>query len=108
MDQLGDAAGVVAVGLRPHGRERRLHVPGLDQDRRQPRLDQPRVQPLRQRPRLQADAREVVAAAGQEGGERLRLAGDLRLADDAAGRVEDAYGARRQRHVDPRVVVHGS
>src|SRR5918998_4134803 len=48
-----------------------------------------------------------MATAGQEGDERLRLAGDLRLPDDASGRVEDAHAARRQRHVDPRVVVHG-
>src|SRR3712207_8084247 len=48
-----------------------------------------------------------MATAGQEGDERLRLTGDLRLPHDASGRVEDAHAARRQRHVDPRVVVHG-
>jgi hypothetical protein len=44
--QLGDAAGVLAVGLHDHRRQRRLDVPGLQQHRFQTRLAQPGLQPL--------------------------------------------------------------
>jgi hypothetical protein len=40
------------------------------------------MQPLRQRISLRADAGERQVQAGEEGGKRFRLAGDLRLADD--------------------------
>jgi hypothetical protein len=44
--QLGDAAGILAVGLHDHRRQRRLDVPGLQQHRFQTRLAQPGMQPL--------------------------------------------------------------
>src|SRR3954469_19634155 len=50
----------------------------------------------------------MMAAAGKEGGERFGLTGDFRLLNNTTGRVEDADAARRQRHVNPSVVVHGS
>jgi hypothetical protein len=46
------------------------------------------MQPLRQRTGLQADAGKWQVQAGEEGGERLRLAGDLGLADDLSRGIE--------------------
>src|SRR3954463_3245474 len=56
--ELGDAAGVPAIGLDDHRRERRLHVARLQQHRLKAGLDQRGLEPLRQRPGLQADARQ--------------------------------------------------
>ena len=58
---LGNAHGVVAVGLVDARREGRMHVTGLDADRRELGLDQAGVQPLRERTRLQADPTEGMA-----------------------------------------------
>ena len=71
-----------SVALDDHGRERRLHMPGLQQHDFEPGLHKARIQPLRQGTSLQANAGERQVQAGEEGGKRLRLAGDLRLADD--------------------------
>ncbi len=71
-----------SVALDDHGRERRLHMPGLQQHHLEPGLHKAGMQPLRQGGDLQADAGERQVQAGEEGGKRLRLAGDLRLADD--------------------------
>src|SRR5215204_5091800 len=50
---------VAAVGLDRHGRQRRLHMPGLEQDDRETRVRQGGVQPLRQGPGLQPDAHDL-------------------------------------------------
>lgn len=65
------------------------------------------MQPLRQGTSLQTDAGERQVQAGKEGGKRLRLAGDLRLADDLSAGIEDADAAEFQRHVNSGTVVHG-
>jgi hypothetical protein len=44
---VGDAAGVVAVGLVAHRPQGRLHLPGLDADRRQAFSAQTAMQPRR-------------------------------------------------------------
>ena len=57
-------------------------MPGLQQHDREPGLYKAGMQPLREWPGLQADAGERQAQAGEKGSKRLRLAGDLRLAED--------------------------
>ena len=52
---LGDAAGIVAVGLVHLRLEERLGMPGLDADHRQAGLGQSAEQPLRQGTRLKPD-----------------------------------------------------
>jgi hypothetical protein len=94
--QLGDAAGVLAVGLHHHRRERRLDVPGLEQHRVKPGCFQPGVQPLRQWPRLQADPLEFQAEPAQKVHERLGLARHLGLTHHRARRIDHAYAAQFQ------------
>jgi hypothetical protein len=105
--QLGDAAGVLAVGLDDHRRERRLHVAGLEQHRLKTGFDQSGLEPLRQRPGFQADAHQRQSEAPQKGDQRRGLAGDLGLAHDPAGGVDHAHAALFQRHVNPGIVIHG-
>ena len=64
--QLGDAARVLAVGLDHHRRQRRLHVPGLQQHRLKPGRRQAGMQPLRQRPGLQPDPGHRSAEPAEE------------------------------------------
>jgi hypothetical protein len=105
--QLGDAAGVLAVGLHHHRRQRRLHVPRLQQHRLEARLAQAGVQPLRQGAGFQADPRHLDAEAAEPGGQSLRFARHLGLAHDPPGGVHHAHAAVFQRDVDPGKVLHG-
>ena len=70
-------------------------------------LVQTRIKPLGERTRFQSDPGERQLQAGEEGGKRLRLAGNLRLADDLSRAIEDADAAEFQRHVNSGIVVHG-
>jgi hypothetical protein len=105
--ELGDAAGVLAIGLDDHRRERRLHVARLQQHRLKAGLDQRGLEPLRQRPGFQADARQPQIETGQEADQRLGLAGYLGLSHDPARGVDHAHAALVQRHVNSDIVVHG-
>jgi len=105
--QLGDAAGILAVGLDDHRRKRRLHVARLQQNRLEPGLDQSGLKPLRQRPGLQADARQPQIKPAQEADQRLGLAGHLGLSHDPTRGVDHAHAAVVQRHVNSDIVIHG-
>lgn len=65
------------------------------------------MQPLREWPSLQADAGERQVQAGAEGGKRFKLTGDLLLAEDLPGGVEDAHAAAFQTHVNSGILLHG-
>src|SRR5215213_1874794 len=62
--QLGDAAGVGAIGFDRHGFEGRADMARLKQFHRQPGRLQASKEPLRQRPGLQADARHGWVLSG--------------------------------------------
>jgi hypothetical protein len=94
--ELGDAARIAAVGLDDHGRECRLHMPGLQEHDLEPSFLQASMQPLRQRAGLQANAGERQVQAGEKGGEHLRLTGDFGLADNLSRRIKDANAAEFQ------------
>jgi hypothetical protein len=57
---LGDAAGIVAIGLIDLCLQHRPHVPRLDADHRQVCFGKSAKKPLRQRPSLQSDPLEVI------------------------------------------------
>jgi hypothetical protein len=105
--ELGDAAGVLAVGLDDHRRERRLDVPRLQQHGLEARFGQAGVQPLRQGSGLEPDPGQRQAELAEEVDQRLRLARHLRLTDDPAGGIHHAHAAPFQRDVDPGIVLHG-
>jgi hypothetical protein len=104
---LGDAVGVVPVGLVDPGRQRGVHVPGLDADRGQPRLDQAGVEPGRHRARLEPDPAEADPATEQPGHDGRRLALGRGARDDAALLVDDADGGLLHGDVEPDEVLHG-
>jgi hypothetical protein len=105
--QPGDAARVLAVGLHDHGRERRLHVPRLQQRRLEPGAGQAGVQPLRQRPGLQPDPGQRQAEPAEEADERLGLARHLGLAHHPPAGIHHAHAAPFQGDVDPGIGLHG-
>jgi hypothetical protein len=94
--QLGDTAGVAPVGLDDHRRERRLHVPGLQQHDLEPDRLQASMQPLRQRAGFETNAGERQAQTGEKGRKHIRLTGHLGLPDDLPWGIEDAHAAQFQ------------
>ena len=82
--QLRDAARILAIGLHRHRLEGIAHVPRLQQLDRKPGFPHRRIQPLRQRSSLQPDPRQAQAQRPEPADQRLRLAGNLGLANDLA------------------------
>jgi hypothetical protein len=101
------AGAIHPIGLDHHRRERRLDLPGLEQDRLEPDPGQAGVQPLRERPGLQPDPGHRHAELPEEAGQRLGLARHLGLAHDLPGRADHADAALFQGYIDPGVVLHG-
>jgi hypothetical protein len=91
-DQLGDTAGVLAVGLHRHDLERIAHVARLEKLDRKSRLLHPRIEPLRCRSRFEADPCEFYSEGTEPGDQRLRLTRDLPFPDDFAAAIDRADG----------------
>src|SRR4051794_6325786 len=64
---------VAAVCFDGHGRQRRLHMPGLEQDDRVAGLRQGGVEPLRQGPGLEPDAHDLDLEGREVAHQSLRL-----------------------------------
>ena len=103
---LGDASGIVAVGLVGLGLQHRLGMPGLDTNYRHSRLRQGAVQPLRQRPSLQANPPTLDAGCGQHSNDRARVRRYLGLADDASLRIDDADAGLVQGDIQSGIMFH--
>ena len=105
--QLRNPARVIAVRLHRHRRQRRLHVPRLQQFDRKPHLPQRRIKPLRQWPGLQPDPLQPQSQRAEPGDQCLRLTRHLRLPSDLAGPVDNTHARAFQRHVNSGIIVHG-
>src|SRR3954467_15109904 len=71
--ELRNAARVAAVCFDGHRRQRRLHMPGLEQDDLKASLRQGGVEPLRQGPGLEPDAHDLDLQGGEVAHQSLRL-----------------------------------
>jgi hypothetical protein len=81
---LRDPARVVAVGFVRHGTHRRLGLARLDADGCNAGLRQTLMEPGRQRTGLKANPLHYHPACPEERDQRLRLAGNARLARNTA------------------------
>src|SRR6478735_3172924 len=98
-EDLGEAAGVVAVGLVAHRGQGDADLPGLQADDFESGSLQPVSQVLGQRASLEADRLHVAAEAAQAIDDGIDLGRDLRLKTDLALVVDDADRDHPQRHV---------
>src|SRR3954453_11465321 len=105
--ELRNAARVAAVFFDGHRRQRRLHMPGLEQDDLKASLRQGGVEPLRQGPGLEPDAHDLDLQGGEGAHQSLRPRAHLRLADDLARPIHDANRRLFQGHVQTGIVLHG-
>lgn len=88
-EKLRDATRVATIRLDRHRRKRRLHMTGLQQNRREAAFGQGGVKPLRQRSGLQLDPLDRKPKFTQKVDDPIWMAFDLRLRNDFAANVDD-------------------
>jgi hypothetical protein len=105
-EDLGKPAGVVAVGLVAHRRQRDADLPGLQADHFEAGRLQAVGQVLGKRAGLEADRLHIAAEPAQAIDDGIDLGRHFGLKADLALVVHDADRDRPQRHVDSGVVGH--
>ncbi len=105
---LGEAAGVIAIGLDRTSGQETLCVPDLDAHGLEARLDQIAVQPLGERTSLQAHQIDLVLPELELLDQRPRLAVDLTLPNELAVSIQHAHGSLLQRDIEANNLSHGA
>src|SRR3974377_2302523 len=96
------AAGIIAIRLVDLGLQRCAHVPRLYANYGQARLGQSAEQPLRQWPRFQSNPLEVIGPVLEHLQESVRIAPNLRFADDPACLIHNNEARKLDRYLPAR------
>src|SRR5271169_3112671 len=105
---LGDAAGIVAVGLINLCLQHRFHMPRLDTNHRQAGFGESTEQPLRQRSGFQPDPLEAIDRVLQRRQQRFRFARYLHFPNDFARIIHNADAGLLDRYVQSSKMVHAA
>src|SRR6516164_8325573 len=105
---LGNAAGIVAVGLVDLRLQHRPHVSRLDTDHRQASFGERAIKPLRQRSGFQSDPLEVVSRIPQNPQQCVRLTRHLHFTHDLTDLIHNADAGLLDRYVQSSKTVHAA
>src|SRR3974390_2314680 len=105
---LRHAAGIIAIRLVDLSLQRCAHVTRLYANYRQARLGQSAEQPLRQWPRFQSDPFEVIGSVLEHLQESVRIALNLRFADNPTCVIHNAQARQLDRYVQSSKMLHAA
>src|SRR3974390_316224 len=105
---LRHAAGIIAIRLVDLSLQRCAHVTRLYANDRQARLGQSAEQPLRQWPRFQSDPFEVIGSVLEHLQESVRIALNLRFADNPTCVIHNAQARQLDRYVQSSKMLHAA
>src|SRR3974390_3249541 len=105
---LRHAAGIIAIRLVDLSLQRGAHVPRLSANDGQARLGQSAEQPLRQWPRFQSDPLEVIGSVLEHLQESVRIALNLRFADNPTRVIHNAQARHLDRYVQSSKMLHAA
>src|SRR3974390_3218472 len=102
------AAGIIAFSFVDWSLQRCAHVTRLYANDRQARLGQSAEQPLRQWPRFQSDPFEVIGSVLEHLQESVRIALNLRFADNPTCVIHNAQARQLDRYVQSSKMLHAA
>src|SRR3974390_3010528 len=105
---LRHAAGIIAISLVDLSLQRCAHVPRLYANYGQACLSQSAEQPLRQWPRFQSDPLELIGSALEHLQESVRIALNLRFADNPTRVIHNAQARHLDRYVQSSKMLHAA
>src|SRR3974390_2328944 len=105
---LRHAAGIIAISLVDLSLQRCAHVPRLYANYGQACLSQSAEQPLRQWPRFQSDPLELIGPVLEHLQESVRIALNLRFADNPTCVIHNAQARQLDRYVQSSKMLHAA
>src|SRR3974390_1392812 len=105
---LRHAAGIIAIRLVDLSLQRCAHVTRLYANSRQALLGQSAEQPWRQWPRFQSDPFEVIGSVLEHLQESVRIALNLRFADNPTCVIHNAQARQLDRYVQSSKMLHAA